>query len=138
MASKFPSKRRTATEWETRIGEPIDYRTVVHYGGALFAKKWCRFWINPDNPYDYREVSEEEHWHMLNNEPHRQKEYVLTNTLRPLGGHPDNLTLTPDADIARWKENERWLDALNAAGVENWEGFDYAMRLFQESNNEND
>jgi hypothetical protein len=35
------------------------------------------------------------------------------------------------------KEDANLYRALQAAGVDNWEGWDFAMELFEESNNEN-
>ena len=32
-------------------------------------------------------------------------------------------------------EAEAWLSALEAAGVDNWEGVDYASELYREENN---
>ena len=30
-------------------------------------------------------------------------------------------------------ENERWVECLETAGVDNWEGYDYACDLFREN-----
>lgn len=31
------------------------------------------------------------------------------------------------------KENEEWIECLNAAGVDNWDGYDEAQKLLKES-----
>jgi hypothetical protein len=35
-------------------------------------------------------------------------------------------------------EQVEWLDCLNAAGVDNWEGYDYARELWREMNQDGD
>lgn len=33
-------------------------------------------------------------------------------------------------------EDRRWVNALEGAGVDNWSGYDYAMELFKEEEDE--
>ena len=32
------------------------------------------------------------------------------------------------------KEDSEWLECLNIAGVDNWDGYDYAREIYQERN----
>lgn len=43
-----------------------------------------------------------------------------------------NITITV-SDYDELLEAKRMLDALEAAGVDNWEGFEYAQEMFNES-----
>ena len=36
-------------------------------------------------------------------------------------------------EYARLLEDQRFLDALSAAGVDNWDGYSYALEIFHES-----
>lgn len=36
------------------------------------------------------------------------------------------------AEYERMQEQAAWVDALEMAGVDNWEGYDYARELYQE------
>ena len=40
------------------------------------------------------------------------------------------------ADLATAKDRLNWLDCLEAAGVDNWEGIDYAHELYKEGYDE--
>jgi hypothetical protein len=40
----------------------------------------------------------------------------------------------PLEEYDRLLEQDRWLDALSAAGVDNWDGYDCAVEIFQEGN----
>ena len=31
-------------------------------------------------------------------------------------------------------ENQKWIDALEAAGVDNWDGIDFALEILRENN----
>jgi len=51
-----------------------------------------------------------------------------------------NLSFAPNqiklrAENKRLEKKEQLLDALEAAGVDNWEGFEYAMELMEEEDN---
>ena len=37
------------------------------------------------------------------------------------------------AEYERLLEDQRFLDALSAAGVDNWDGYSYALEIFHES-----
>ena len=39
----------------------------------------------------------------------------------------------PQEEYDQLIEDQKWLRALEAAGVDNWEGYDLAQELFQES-----
>lgn len=36
------------------------------------------------------------------------------------------------------KDKLRWLEALEAAGVDNWDGYDYALEIFNASDSDGD
>ena len=45
---------------------------------------------------------------------------------------PGNDTITISVkDYAQLKDREQWLRCLEGAGVDNWEGYDYACELWQ-------
>ena len=46
-----------------------------------------------------------------------------------------NVTI-PQDEYNKMLERLMWLDALEAAGVDNWEGFDEAREIYQEWNQE--
>lgn len=46
-----------------------------------------------------------------------------------------NVTI-PQDEYNKMLERLMWLDALEAAGVDNWEGHDVALEIFQEWNQE--
>lgn len=41
-----------------------------------------------------------------------------------------------EAENKKLRERDRWLDALEAAGVDNWEGYDKALEILREEQNE--
>ena len=44
----------------------------------------------------------------------------------------ETITITKK-EYKKLKANSRWLSCLEAAGVDNWEGYDYARELLKES-----
>jgi hypothetical protein len=106
------------------------------WNGALFGIRQCYFWINPDDPWDYREVSQEEHMEMLRTNPSKRYEYIWSRTLYELGGHPHGLVTVKQTDIDRYKENELFLEALNRCGIENWQEFDRALATLENMKND--
>lgn len=48
----------------------------------------------------------------------------------------DGEVTIPRAQLERLLEAEMKLEALEAAGVDNWSGFDYAMEILQEMKDE--
>lgn len=38
--------------------------------------------------------------------------------------------IIPKAEYERLLEDQRFLDALSAAGVDNWDGYSYALEIF--------
>ena len=54
-----------------------------------------------------------------------------TPTSTPPSSEP---TITiPLKEFTRLTERDDWLSCLEAAGVDNWQGYDYAMELSQEN-----
>lgn len=68
----------------------------------------------------------------------------VRDRLEELWGDPDADTWTVkiirckpcfdkhEKEFERLKENNKWLECLEAAGVDNWQGFDEARELFHE------
>lgn len=50
----------------------------------------------------------------------------------PEGATLDDLHMEMLKEIERLQERERWLRALEYAGVDNWEGWDSACEVLQE------
>ena len=48
-----------------------------------------------------------------------------------MGSESDTVTILK-TDYVKLLEAERFLDALNAAGVDNWEGYDIAQDMLEE------
>lgn len=46
-----------------------------------------------------------------------------------------NITITQE-DYDELVDNQLWVDALEAAGVDNWGGYDIAREIYQELKNE--
>lgn len=40
-----------------------------------------------------------------------------------------------NATLSRLEETAEWLRCLEGAGVDNWEGYDYALELFEQTKN---
>ena len=49
---------------------------------------------------------------------------------------PSDTVTIPREEYARLRESERWLSALEDAGVDNWDGISYAQDIMQEMDNE--
>ena len=47
----------------------------------------------------------------------------------------DKIEISQD-EYEQLKEDSEWLECLNAAGVDNWDGCDYAREIYQERNPE--
>jgi hypothetical protein len=43
---------------------------------------------------------------------------------------PTYFVSVDEKELERLREVDRFMDALESAGVDNWEGYDVAMRLF--------
>lgn len=43
----------------------------------------------------------------------------------------DDMVSIPRWELDELKETERFMTALEAAGVDNWDGYDFAVELFQ-------
>ena len=48
----------------------------------------------------------------------------------------ENSAIISVARLERMIKRIAWLDALEAAGVDNWEGYDYAREIYAEDNPE--
>lgn len=46
----------------------------------------------------------------------------------------DDTVTIPKAHYEELVEDQQWLYSLEAAGVNSWEGYDFALRLFDEEN----
>jgi len=44
----------------------------------------------------------------------------------------DKIAMVPEEEYFKLLERDRWLCALEAAGVDNWEGFEEAQRIIAE------
>ena len=42
----------------------------------------------------------------------------------------ENTVTITEAEYDQLKEDQKWFECLEAAGVDNWEGWDYAYELF--------
>lgn len=45
---------------------------------------------------------------------------------------PQETITIPKAEYDELLANQRWVDCLEGAGVDNWEGYDEAVELYQE------
>lgn len=45
----------------------------------------------------------------------------------------ENITITKE-EYDKLVDEKKFLDALRGAGVDNWDGFDYALELYNENN----
>jgi uncharacterized heparinase superfamily protein len=50
----------------------------------------------------------------------------------------DKVVTIPQAEYDKLLNRDRWLYALEAAGVDNWEGFEEAQRIIEEWDDEDD
>ncbi len=48
----------------------------------------------------------------------------------------DKIVMVPEDEYSKLIERDRWLYALEAAGVDNWEGFEEAQQIIKEWDNE--
>lgn len=51
---------------------------------------------------------------------------------------PDDMIVIPKEEYEMLRENDRFLDALEAAGVDNWEGYSTAYQIFNGELDEDD
>ena len=55
----------------------------------------------------------------------------------PIGNLDSFETVTIPIDVYNEREKAiRWLNCLEAAGVDNWSGYEYAQELYEEAENE--
>ncbi|MBS7457682.1 hypothetical protein [Coralloluteibacterium stylophorae] len=45
---------------------------------------------------------------------------------------PSDTVTIPREEYEELLEDQRFIEALRAAGVDNWDGYDYALEIFQE------
>lgn len=57
-------------------------------------------------------------------------EVFMYGDLSEMGDASDMVSI-PRWELEELKETERFMTALEAAGVDNWEGYDWARELFQ-------
>lgn len=57
-------------------------------------------------------------------------EVFMYGDLSEMGDASDMVSI-PRWELEELKETERFMTALEAAGVDNWEGYDFARDLFQ-------
>lgn len=125
--------KRTGLKWKERMGLPIDYKSIILYKNNIFRKVPSRFFVNQNDPFDFRVASEEEYladW--------RNPSYVKSVTLEPLPGAPDPLTLVNESELKQLKENTKFLEILLRLGIQDWEHFDTALADLEKEKNDED
>lgn len=60
----------------------------------------------------------------------------LTEVPEEVGGLIDDTVNIPRSEYEELLESRAWLEALEAAGVDNWDGFDYAQETYNQLNEE--
>lgn len=53
-----------------------------------------------------------------------------------MSNEPEETVTIPKSEYDELKEDSKWLGCLEAAGVDNWEGFDVAREMFGEDEDE--
>lgn len=59
---------------------------------------------------------------------------TLTEKFNRLGFPMTDAVLAFVEDLGEAEDQLNWLDALEAAGVDNWEGMDFASDIYRENN----